>query len=98
MPRREVEVERCLGVPARVVTVEGNVASVDFWGVRKRVRLEAVDEPVEPGDYVLSHAGFAIRRVPTKDVQEMLALYEMLLHYGALDDQARMTPDKQRGC
>ena len=95
MPLREVE--QCLGVPARVVSVDGNTASVDFWGLRKRVRLETVTEPVEPGDYVLSHAGFAIRLVPKKDVPEMLALYEMLLHYGALDEHTRMTA-KPRGC
>jgi hydrogenase expression/formation protein HypC len=92
------EGEQCLGVPARVVSVEGNVASVDFWGLRKRVRLETVDEPVEPGDYVLSHAGFAIRRVPSRDVAEILSLYEMLLNYGALDEHARVTSDRPRGC
>ena len=96
MPMREVE--QCLGVPARVVSVEGNSASVDFWGLRKRVRLETMAEPVEPGDYVLSHAGFAIRLVPRQDVPELLALYEMLLHYGGVDEHARLTVSQPRGC
>ncbi|HET6980867.1 MAG TPA: HypC/HybG/HupF family hydrogenase formation chaperone, partial [Myxococcaceae bacterium] len=51
----------CLGVPGKVVAVEGMVATVDFWGLRKQVRLEVVDAPVSPGDYVLNHVGFAIR-------------------------------------
>ncbi len=39
--------ERCaLASRARVLEVDGMVASVDFWGVRKQVRLDIVDEPV----------------------------------------------------
>jgi len=69
----------CLGVPGRVVEVNGDLAVVDFWGVRKQVRLDVVDEPVQCGDYVLNHVGFAIRRIPDAEIGETLALYEMLL-------------------
>ena len=69
----------CLGVPGRVVDVQGNVATVDFWGVRRQVYLDVVDEPVAPGDYILNHVGFAIRRIPETEVAETLALYEELL-------------------
>jgi hydrogenase expression/formation protein HypC len=77
----------CLGVPGRVVEVNGFVATVDFWGVRRQIRLEIVDEPVAPGDYVLNHVGYAIRRIPAEEVAETLALYEGLLaESGAWDD------------
>ncbi len=69
----------CLGVPGKVLTVDGWVATVDFFGVRRDVRLDIVDEPVEPGDYVMNHVGFAIRRIPPAEVKETLALYEQLL-------------------
>ena len=69
----------CLGVPGQVVEVDGYEAVVDFWGVRRRVRLEVVDQPVAPGDYVLNHVGFAIRRIPEGEIEETLALYETLL-------------------
>lgn len=69
----------CLGVPGRVMQVHGLVATVDFWGVRREVRLDVVDEPVEPGDYILNHVGFAIRKIPASEVDETLALYEQLL-------------------
>ena len=69
----------CLGVPGRVVEVNGLVATVDFWGVRRQVYLELVDEPVKPGDYILNHVGFAIRRIPEEDIESTLALYEELL-------------------
>lgn len=69
----------CLGVPGRVVAIDGPVATVDFWGVRREVRLDVVDEPVAIGDYVLNHVGYAIRRIPEREIDETLALYELLL-------------------
>ena len=69
----------CLGVPGRVVEVHDYTAIVDFWGVRKEVRLDIIDEPVGPGDYILNHVGFAIRRIAPEAVDETMALYETLL-------------------
>jgi hydrogenase expression/formation protein HypC len=76
----------CLGVPGKVVEVHGLVATVDFWGVRKQIRLEVVDEPVQPGDYILNHVGYAIRRIPPDDVDSTLALYEELLRVAERED------------
>ena len=75
----------CLGVPGKVIEVHDSVALVDFWGVRKEVRLDIVDEAVAPGDYILNHVGFAIRRIPLESIEETLALYEMLLAEGGDD-------------
>lgn len=74
----------CLGVPGRVLEVRGTIAIVDFWGVKRETRLELVDEPVQPGDWILNHVGYALRRIPESEIQETLALYEELL--GAADD------------
>ena len=63
-----------------MVEVDEWTAIVDFWGVKRRVRLDIVDQPVAPGDYVLNHVGFAIRRIPPEDVQTTLDLYEELLN------------------
>jgi len=82
----------CLGVPGRVIAVHDCTATVDFWGVRKEVRLDIVDEPVAPGDYILNHVGFAIRRIAPESVGETLALYEMLLS-GSDDADDLMTSD-----
>lgn len=75
----------CLGVPGLVVAVDGNVATVDFWGVRKTVLLDIVDAPVAPGDYVLNHVGFAIRRIAPEDARVTLELYEQLLRENDTD-------------
>jgi hydrogenase expression/formation protein HypC len=69
----------CLGVPGEVRSVDGIRATVDFWGVEKEVRLDTVDAPVEPGDYVLNHVGFAIRRIPDEEIDETMALYESFM-------------------
>ena len=76
----------CLGVPGRVIAVDGLIAVVDFWGVRKQIHLEVVDEPVHPGDYILNHVGYAIRRIPTGEVDATLALYEELLAHSERED------------
>jgi hydrogenase expression/formation protein HypC len=68
------------------VAIDGVVATVDFWGVRRDVRLDVVDEPVAPGDYILNHVGYAIRRIPESEIEATLALYEELLRHAAADD------------
>lgn len=80
----------CLGVPGQIVSIadDGGEALVDFWGVRRTVRLDIVDEPVAPGDYILNHVGQAIRRIPPESIAETLAMYEELLASGD-DDPMR---------
>lgn len=78
----------CLGVPGRVIEVDGLTATVDFFGVRRETRLDVVDEPVAPGDYILNHVGFAIRRIPDGEIEETLALYETLLRESEEDMMA----------
>jgi len=76
----------CLGVPGKVIAIDGFFATVDFWGVRRQVRLDIVDQPVQPGDYILNHVGFAIRRIPPEDIEGTLALYESLLQESGAAD------------
>ena len=76
----------CLGVPGKVLEVNGLEATVDFFGVRRVLRLDIVDEPVAPGDYVLNHVGFAIRRIPPAEVGETLALFETILEQAGAGD------------
>jgi hydrogenase expression/formation protein HypC len=74
-----------------VVAIDGLSATVDFFGVKKELRLDIVDEPVQVGDYVLNHVGFAIRRIPPDEVQETLALFDEILNVsGAKEDLMAM--------
>jgi hydrogenase expression/formation protein HypC len=75
----------CLGVPGRVIEIDELTASVDFWGVKRKVRLETVDEPVRVGDYLLVHVGFAIRRIAPEQIEETLELYNQLVTAASQD-------------
>jgi hydrogenase expression/formation protein HypC len=81
----------CLGVPGKVIEVDGLMATVDFWGLRKQIHLEVVDDPVRPGDYILNHVGYAIRRIPNEEIEATLALYEELLGHAATEDDLMAT-------
>ncbi len=68
----------CLATPARVLSVSGQTAVVDYEGVQTTARLETLNEPVVPGDYVLVHAGFAIQRMSPEDGEVTLRLFDEL--------------------
>ncbi|MFP4529794.1 MAG: HypC/HybG/HupF family hydrogenase formation chaperone [Halodesulfurarchaeum sp.] len=69
----------CLGIPGEIVEIDGQTARAEFWNVEKAVRLDIVGDDVDVGDYVLNHAGFAIRKIPDDEVAETMELYESLL-------------------
>ncbi|MBN1859081.1 HypC/HybG/HupF family hydrogenase formation chaperone [Candidatus Bipolaricaulota bacterium] len=78
----------CLAAPARIVrqAEDGTHATVDYGGVETEVRLDTLSEPVAVGDYLLVHAGFAIRRLDPQDGEETLRLFDEL---AALLEQGR---------
>lgn len=78
----------CLGAPGQVMEIAGTTAIVDFWGVRRSVALDVVDEDVAVGDFVLVHVGFAIRRIPAEEVEETLAYFAAM----SLDDLEGLEP------
>ena len=79
----------CLGVPGQIVAIEDKTGTVDFWGFRRTVSLEPLTEPVVTGDYIIEHAGYAVRRIPAADVADTLALYEVVLTEAGEDPIAR---------
>jgi len=87
----------CLGVPGRVLEVHGTMALVDFFGISRQVRLELIDEPVAPGDYILNHVGFAIRRIPESDIAGTLAMYEQLMREAEADLMAADVQGELKG-
>jgi len=79
----------CLGVPGQIIEILDKIAIVDFWGTQKRIKLDILEEPVLPGDYIVGHAGYAIRRIPIEDVPDTLAMYEIVLSEAGEDPIAR---------
>ncbi|EAI5647648.1 HypC/HybG/HupF family hydrogenase formation chaperone [Campylobacter fetus] len=67
----------CLSIPSKVVQIdENNFAIVETLGVRRGVSLDLISEPVNIGDYVLIHVGFAMEKIDTKYALESLKIYE----------------------
>ncbi len=68
----------CLAIPARVMSVKGEKAQVDFGeGVLRDVNITLVDAKV--GEYVLVHAGYAIQKMDEAEAKETLALWNEIL-------------------
>ncbi|MBP5494515.1 MAG: HypC/HybG/HupF family hydrogenase formation chaperone [Lachnospiraceae bacterium] len=59
----------CVGLPARVVSVNDGTAIIDANGAKRDVRAELLDD-LEPGDYVMVHAGVAIAKISSDDEEE----------------------------
>jgi len=64
----------CIGIPMQIVTREGQEAVAETGGVRRRLSLALLDEPLGPGDWVLVHVGYAIARVEEEEARETLDL------------------------
>ena len=75
----------CLGVPGQVISITGNVASLDVWGARIDVDLDVVEETVKVGDYLIEHAGVAVRLITPELVADTLAQYEIILTEAGCD-------------
>lgn len=70
----------CVGIPGKVVEIYEDLiptAKVDVGGVRRQVNIDLVhdaDNPLQVGDWVLIHVGFAMSRIDEKEAQQTLAL------------------------
>lgn len=68
----------CLAVPTRVTEVREQTAVCSVHGGETEVEasLLLMDEEVRAGDYLLLHAGFALRRLDEDEARETLALLQ----------------------
>lgn len=72
----------CLGIPGLIVEIpdrDAGLATVDVSGVRRSVSIALVDEPaapIEEGDWVLVHVGFALARIDEEQARETLELLQ----------------------
>lgn len=64
----------CVGVSAKVVGIDKESCIVDAFGVKRRVSAELLSD-LEPGDYVMVHAGAAIARISSDDVKETQGIF-----------------------
>jgi hydrogenase expression/formation protein HypC len=79
----------CLGVPGRIVDLDGghrDLARVDVSGVQRTINVALLsEEALEVGDWVLIHVGFAMSKIDESEAARALESLK-LLGQGFVDD------------
>ena len=67
----------CVGIPAKVLSINKSSALVDASGARRTVSAALLDH-LDPGDSVMVHAGLAIAKITDDDTDEAAAVLDTL--------------------
>lgn len=65
----------CLSIPARVESIENDMAIVSVGGTEYKASLQMLED-VKVGDYILLHTGFAIQKLSEEEAQESLRVFQ----------------------
>ncbi|HEY5585581.1 MAG TPA: HypC/HybG/HupF family hydrogenase formation chaperone [Ruminiclostridium sp.] len=71
----------CLGLPAKVVSIDGNNSTVEMMGVTSTISIELL-ENVKVGDFVLVHAGCAIQILDEEDALKTIEIFNEIRELG----------------
>jgi hydrogenase assembly chaperone HypC/HupF len=66
----------CLGIPAQLVdgdTGHPDLAMTDMGGVHRVINMGLLEEPLQAGDWVLVHMGFALQAMTADEARDALA-------------------------
>ena len=67
----------CLGVPMRIIEIDGYSARCEARGIERRASLFLLQhEELEVGDLVMIHVGNAIQKMTEEDAQTAWDLYD----------------------
>jgi hydrogenase expression/formation protein HypC len=70
----------CLGIPMKVVSVDGYLARCEAKGVQRDVSLFMMqDEPVGIGEFVMVHVGYAIQKMTEQEARSAWEIYDQML-------------------
>ena len=68
----------CVGLSAKVVKISDGTEVIDAGGAKREVSAQLLED-LEPGDYVMVHAGVAIAKITEEDDDETDQLMEDML-------------------
>lgn len=70
----------CLSIPSEILEIdEFNNALVQTLGVKRKVNLDLISEPLQKGDFVLIHVGVAMEKIDKELAQQSLKVYEEIV-------------------
>ncbi|WP_419785004.1 HypC/HybG/HupF family hydrogenase formation chaperone [Pseudodesulfovibrio sp.] len=66
----------CLAIPAEIIEISDGVATCKVGEGETTVQasIMLLDEDIALGDYIIIHAGFALRKLDPKEAQETLKI------------------------
>jgi len=67
----------CLSIPAKVKSIDGEMAIVSMGGTEYNASLQMIED-VKVGDYILLHTGFAIQKIDEEEAKEIFKLFDEL--------------------
>ena len=72
----------CLAVPMRIQRIDGFAATCEAKGIEREVSLFMLQgEPLEVGDHVLIHVGYAIQKVSEEEARSAWELFDEILEH-----------------
>ncbi len=70
----------CLGIPMRIVEIDGFNARCEAKGVEREVSLFMLqDESLQIGDHIMVHVGYALQKMTPQEAQSAWELYDQML-------------------
>ena len=70
----------CLGIPMQIKAIDGFTARCEAKGVVRDVSLFMLQhEPLQAGDFVITHLGHAIQRVEPHEAAAAWEIYDEML-------------------
>ena len=77
----------CLAIPSKITRIENEMATIDVDGVQRSASLMLLEDATV-GDYVIVHAGFAIKKLDEVSAMETIRLLrEAAAFVDGLDDK-----------
>lgn len=70
----------CIAIPSKIVKIENNIGTIDVDGVQRQASLLLLEDP-KVGEYVIVHAGFAIKKIDEEAAMETLMVLREALAF-----------------
>ena len=67
----------CLGIPAKIMKINGDYADANISGATIRIGIQLLED-VKQGDYVLVHTGYALEKLSEEEALETLKTIRQL--------------------
>lgn len=65
----------CLAIPMKIKSINGEFAEVETGRLRRSINIQLLSS-IKTGDYVIVHAGFAIKKLDPQKAKETLRIFD----------------------